>query len=192
VTDYVKAAFPSGDAVFLSLDRPSKINGKSTDNLEITVAYSGEKLAEAKQIIEDYIAETFPAKKAKSVVRPFKEKDGKTVLRFVSKATTKEGNPRTIPLSDSKGKEITRSLPIGRGSRVKIKASLAPSEYQGKDYVKLWLNSVQILKLVEYTGGDTWSADDEGDFDADAYGEANSGNTETRSAPSGNPEDADF
>jgi hypothetical protein len=156
---------PWGEALWPSLDREEVIAGKPTGKLSIKLVLSGPALETMKAEVESFIADTFPAKKAKTVVRPFKEKDGKVFLTFTTYAYEKDDKTkkRRVQLFDAKGNLVRREVSLGNGSIVRIKTTIEPTEYQGKDYVKFWLNAIQIKKLVEYVPGGGFDAVDDED-----------------------------
>jgi hypothetical protein len=91
------------------------------------------------------------------------EPTGVIVFKFTSKASgtnaKKERWERTIPLFDAKGKPFKPRM-VGGGSLGKISFEAAPYFVPGTGSagVKLYLNAVQILDLVESGGGRDASA----------------------------------
>lgn len=180
-----------GTARYPSVAREESINNKPTGNFACSIELSGEALEQAKQDVEDFIQETFPAKKAKGVNRPFKEKDGKVFLKFTTKCRTKEGEAKSVRIFDSKGNRCDHvGKMLGHGSTIRIKGSLAATEYQGGDYVKCFLDSVEVVKLVKYEPGGSFARDpdateDEDDaFVADEFGDGAGQDDDDRGEPS--------
>ena len=114
---------------------------------------------------------------------PFMDnEDGTTTFNFKcygSFTDKKTGENKAIDLAivDSKGKRIRGDRPaISGGSELKLKYTLFPygwSAVAGAS-VKLQLDSVMLIKLVEFGGGDDdWS--DEVEDDAEGYVASNSG-----------------
>lgn len=98
--------------------------------------------------------------------------EGDTVFKFKTKSTykTKSGDimNRVIPIYDSQGKPLPKSVDVGHGSIVKVAFSIHPY-YKTKTIkgLTLYLNAVQVLELVERT--DERSAESFG-FGAEAGG----------------------
>jgi hypothetical protein len=93
------------------------------------------------------IAKNKPFKKHKR-----KEDDSPTGLFEV---TFKTGVKFPVRVFDAKGNKITGDLNIGNGSQVKVAGSYT---FYGPDKsgggVKLYLNAVQVVELVEWSGGE--------------------------------------
>jgi hypothetical protein len=177
-SDMKKFQSRRGLARYPSVTREEIIKNKPTGNFACSIELSGEALEHARGEIEDFISETFPAKKAKGVNRPFKEKDGKVFLKFTTKCRTKEGEAKSVRIFDSKGNRCDHvGKLLGHGSTIRIKGSLAATEYQGGDYVKCFLDSVEVVKLVKYEPGGGFdkdpdaTEDEDGGFVADEFGD---------------------
>lgn len=105
---------------------------------------------------------------------------GNVLIKFKSKASYENKKGETVSMKptlvDGKGKVITKKLNIGNGSEIVINCSpkgfyLAATNQAG---VTLYLNGVQILKLVEYGASAEsmgFTAQEDG-FDADDVAEA--------------------
>jgi hypothetical protein len=157
---------PKGAAGFTNLIRPdTKFDEGGVYKTSITCS---EEAAEALiELIDDEAVEELGAKKAKEAHKPYKRnEDGTVTINFKSKATDAKGNKRPAPkLFDGQGNPIrnTEDLHIGSGSVIKVKGA-ASAYTSGKNIgVTLYINSVQIIKLVEYNAGG-FEADDEADF----------------------------
>ena len=168
---------PRGEARFLSLGQEEVIKGKPTGKQGGGIIFKGDALEKITAEIESFIEDTFPAKRAKSVVRPFKtDKDGNVYLQARCYYKRKSGEIITVPVFDRNGKPVKNPPKIGNGSTIRFKICLRPSEFGGKDYVNITLYAVKLIKLVEYSGGGFSSEeedDDEDGFDADSYNSTN-------------------
>jgi len=91
----------------------------------------------------------------------FESDDGTVTFKFASYASyvdkkTEELKPLVLKVVDSKGKRIDNVPAISGGSELKARFSMFPygfSAVAGAS-VKLQLDSVMLLKLVEFGGGD--------------------------------------
>ena len=101
-----------------------------------------------------------PGKKIKEGDVPYSVDDdsGKVTVRFKLKAkvTPKQGDPfeQRPALFDAKGKPIGADTKIGGGSKVKVAYELVPyyTAIAGAG-VSLRLKAVQVIDLVEFSGG---------------------------------------
>ena len=101
-----------------------------------------------------------PGKKIKEGDVPYSVNDdtGKVTVRFKLKAkvTPKQGDPfeQRPALFDAKGKPIGPDAKIGGGSKVKVAYELVPyyTAIAGAG-VSLRLKAVQVIDLVEFSGG---------------------------------------
>jgi hypothetical protein len=73
-------------------------------------------------------------------------------------------------LVDARGKVIKGAINIYGGSEFKVEFVPAPYDSNFGVGVKLYLNAVQITKLVSGGGGHSFGADDEGDFEYEDEG----------------------
>jgi hypothetical protein len=84
------------------------------------------------------------------------EETGFIELNFTTQAVSKEGKPRKVRLFDAKGESINPDdVKIAGGSVIKV--NFTPSNYymaaSREAGVKLYLNAVQVIDLVEFGGG---------------------------------------
>lgn len=101
-----------------------------------------------------------PGKKIKEGDVPYSVNDdtGKVTVRFKLKAkvTPKQGDPfeQRPALFDAKGKPIGTDAKIGGGSKVKVAYELVPyyTAIAGAG-ISLRLKAVQVIDLVEFSGG---------------------------------------
>jgi hypothetical protein len=157
---------PVGIAQYPYLTKPdTKFNpeGEFKVNLEI----NAEDAAEICTFLDEQLAAAVakakkenPGKKIKEGSPGYEvnEETGKVTLKFKLKAkvTTKSGDTfdQKVALFDAKGKPITPAPNIGGGSKVKVAYEVFPyyTAMVGAG-VSLRVKAVQILDLVEFTGG---------------------------------------
>lgn len=117
------------------------------------------KLGRGKKLLEPYEGEL-----------PFFENDDGTVtFKFSSYASyqdkeTKETKPLTLKVVDAKGKRIDAVPAISGGSELKVRFSMFAYTFGAVvgASVKLQLDSVMLIKLVEYaSGNDDWADETE-------------------------------
>lgn len=110
--------------------------------------------------IEEAYTEEFGAKALPKANFPFKEdEDGNITFKFKSKQKPK--------LFDAKGVHIKdgSDLGIGSGSTMKVSGAISCRAVSGKNYATLYMNAVQIIDLVEYSGSPFGA--EEGGFSAE-------------------------
>lgn len=168
-----KFVTPKGRAVYPSIIRPD------TRYNEEGVYKTGLEMSpkEAEKFVEDLKAcyvEEFGAKKLPSAKLPFKKnEDGSIVFNFKSKNAPK--------IFDAKGNPIKNpsELRVGGGSVVKVAGAMKAYNAGGATGVTCYLNSIQIIDLVEYNGSPFGA--EEGGFEAAAeekFGESKAVETE--------------
>ena len=111
--------------------------------------------------IEEAYTEEFGAKALPKANFPYKEdEEGNITFKFKSKQKPK--------LFDSKGSpiKVVDDLNIGSGSTMKISGAISCRAVSGKNYATLYMNAVQIIDLVEYSGSPFGA--EEGGFTAEA------------------------
>lgn len=99
----------------------------------------------------------------------FENEDGTVTFKFAGYASytdknTQENKQIQLRVVDSKGKRIDAVPAISGGSELKVRFSLFPYSFGAVvgASVKLQLDSVMLLKLVEYaSGGDDWAGEEE-------------------------------
>jgi hypothetical protein len=120
---------------------------------------------------EETKAELKPAKaKELQVHKPYQleynendEETGNIIFKFVKNAviTTKKGDKIEVKpkIYDAKGIEVTTLLNIGNGSTIKVSGQGSPwyVPATGKVGVKLYLDAVQVINVVEFGGGNAES-----------------------------------
>ena len=152
--------------------------------------------------LEDYEANPPKVVKGKKPLKPYvgdlpfmDNEDGTTTFNFkcygsFTDKKTGENKPIELAIVDSKGKRIRGERPaISGGSELKIKYTLFPygwSAVAGAS-VKLQLDSIMLIKLVEFGGGDDdWG--DEVEDDEEGFVADNSGARKPQSNDWGNDE----
>lgn len=156
----VKYVSPKGNASYPKLTRPDtkfKAEGEYSTGLVLNEK-DGKAFLET---IKEAAVEELGNKAAQGAQFPCKVEDGQYTFKFKSKNKPK--------LYDSKGKPIkeTDELSVGSGSVLKVAGAMAFPKVQGKQYVSLYMNQVQIVDLVEYGGspfgdeGDGFASDNE-------------------------------
>ncbi|MDU3350767.1 MAG: DUF2815 family protein [Clostridium sp.] len=155
--------------------------------------------------LEEYEANPPKVVKGKKPLKPYigslpfmDNEDGTTTFNFKCYASftdkkTSENRVIELAIVDSKGKRIRGERPaISGGSELKIKYTLFPygwSAVAGAS-VKLQLDSIMLIKLVEFGGGDDdWS--DEVEDDAEGFVASNNGARQPQSNDWGNDADED-
>lgn len=156
-----KFVTPKGRAVYPSVIRPdTRYNeeGVYKTGLEMSAK-------DAEKFVEDLKAcyvEEFGAKKLPSAKLPFKKNDdGSIVFNFKSKNAPKIFDAKGNPIKD------TSELRVGGGSVFKIAGAMKAYNAGGSTGVTCYLNSIQIIELVEWGGSGPFSAE-EGSFEAAA------------------------
>ena len=104
------------------------------------------------------------------------EKTGALLVTFKCKAggvRKKDGSAwsRTLKIVDCKNKAVNEE--VSKGSTVRVKFTTYGTQFGGTDYLRLQPHSVQVIDLVQYTGGDA----------ADAFEEVEGGFESTAKAP---------
>lgn len=134
-------------------------------------------------IQEEYKTNPPKAKPGKKPLKPYEgdmpfcdNEDGTTSFTFKSYASfqdkkTQEIVQRTLAIVDGKGKKLASVPQIAGGSEVKLKYSLVPYGFTAVAgaSVKLQLEAVMLLKLVEFGGQDDEDWGDETEEDAEDF-----------------------
>lgn len=107
-----------------------------------------------------------------------KVETGKTEFRFKTGTHFADGKPKVIKIFNSKGAEVDLDdKKVGNDSRGRVKGAMAiyTTEKNGKVInagVTLYLDAVQLTKLVEYAGGPSFDeVEDEDGEDFEGAGE---------------------
>ena len=158
---FIKITTPKGSASYPSLTRPdTRYNAEGVYKTGLVL--KGKDAEGLITQIKEIYVEEFGAKKLTAAAQlPFKTNDdGTTTFNFKTK---------TIPkLFDSKGNPIKdiADLKVGSGSSIKVAAAAKAYNAGGKTGVTMYLNAVQIIDLVEYSGSPFGA--EEGGFEAAA------------------------
>jgi hypothetical protein len=102
------------------------------------------------------------------------EKTGALLVTFKCKAggvRKKDGSAwsRTLNIVDSKNKPVNEE--VSKGSTLRLKFTTYGTEFGGKSFLRLQPHSIQVIDLVQYTGGDASDAFDEVDGGFESAGE---------------------
>lgn len=140
----VKAVSPKGVASWPKFNKPdTRFDAEGVYKVGLVVPPKEAK-AFQDQIQEVFEAEFGKAKLAKAIM-PFKEdEDGNIVFNFKSK-----NKPMMV---DSQGTPIKEELNVASGSVLKVGTGINPWNAGGKIGVTLYLNAVQVITYVEYSG----------------------------------------
>lgn len=157
---------PAGIAQYPYLTKPdTKFN--SDGEYKISVEIPGAAAQDIVTFLDEQFAASVakakkenPGKKIKEGDVPYSVNDdtGKVTVRFKLKAkvTPKQGDPfeQRPALFDAKGKPIGADAKIGGGSKVKVAYELVPyyTAIAGAG-ISLRLKAVQVIDLVEFSGG---------------------------------------
>lgn len=156
---------PVGTANYPWITKPdTKFNADGEYSIALTLrdddAAISTLLNEALEKSVEKAKEENKGKKIKSADSPVVEnEDGSITLKFKLKAkvTPKNGEPfeQRPALFDAKNKPLGKDIKIGGGSKVKVAYEIIPfyTALVGAG-VSLRLKAVQVIDLVEYSGGD--------------------------------------
>lgn len=160
--DYGTKEFPKKDGEY---NITLRLNEKQKEKV---VALMADEIDEATENMQEEFNALSPANRKKlgepTFVEPFTEEydrqteepTGNYLMRFKTRATYEDRNGNTkdrkVPLFDCMGKPVEIESELGFGSVVKVNFSAVPYFVQatGKGGVSLYLNALQILKLVEF------------------------------------------
>ncbi len=155
-----KFVTPKGKAVYPSLTRPDT-RYKEEGEYKTGLTFSEKDAEKFTEMLKEVYTEEFGTKKLSSAKFPFKKNDdGTCVFNFKSKNAPK--------IFDSKGNPIrdVSDLKIGGGSTLKIAGAAKAYNAGGATGVTCYLNSVQVIDLVEYSSSPFGA--EEGGFEAAA------------------------
>ena len=157
---------PKGTASYPRLNEPdTKFNPDGTYSVNLELDVSGqttEFLEQITKIYEDAYGKECQARssnKLKKASMPWTEQDGKVTVKAKLNAKGKAADGRTWDqrpaLFDSKGNPIPQdSAKIGSGSTMRMSVEVAPYYTAMVGFgVSLRLRAVQIITLVQYSGG---------------------------------------
>ena len=98
---------------------------------------------------------------------------GNVIITFKTNVAFPDGKPQEVKVKDRKGGDITKAYAdvpwsIGEGSMGRIFGTAMGNSIGGKHKVTLYLNGIQLAKLVKYEGNDIDADEIEGeDIDVD-------------------------
>lgn len=184
MAELVKVSTPIGKLMWLNISGQGKLNYNEDGREYVASVILDKDTAEPLigQIQEVYDADHQKGKKLKSMgYKPCTE-EGKTkdddgnevdakdaeyfVFNFKTGTTFKDGKAKKIAIYNANAKKVDiGDTRVGNGSSGAISGSMRYYINGKEDGVSLWLNAVQITKLVEYTEDAGFEAsEDEGGF----------------------------
>lgn len=155
-----KFVTPKGKAVYPALIR-ADFRYKEDGEFKTGLTFSEKEAEKFVEMLKEVHTEEFGAKKLATAHLPFKKnEDGTLTFNFKSKNAPK--------IFDSKGNPIkdVSELNIGGGSTLKVAGAAKAYNAGGKTGVTCYLNSVQVIDLVEYSSSPFGA--EEGGFEAAA------------------------
>jgi ABC-type oligopeptide transport system substrate-binding subunit len=124
----------------------------------ITAEMSQEDAAPIIKEIEEVFKESGIKKQPKSMGYKTNE-EGNIEFSAKTNAFFADGSANSVPIFDSKGKKVDLGDKLlGNGSEIRVKVTAATYEAGANAGVTLYLNSVQILKFIEYEGMESFDA----------------------------------
>jgi hypothetical protein len=178
---------PVGELEYVIISGKGKLDLKGVPKYNATVVLSAEEAAPFIAKIDSFWEDVKPkGGKAKSMgYYPHTVKDkeaseeagepvyvptGKIAIQAKTGIAYQSGDAKIIKIFNAKGNEVSlQGKKIGNGSRGRLGIGMALYDVNPSARgVTLYLNSIQISKFIEYTGGDSFdSIEDEegGDFD---------------------------
>lgn len=148
---------PKGELKWAFLDGQGRTNLNGLQEFSITVHVPEEEAQEGIDEIEAFWAENKP-KGAKLKSLGFKIEDGVVIFNLKTRTEYADGKEKVIRLFDHKAKPLTlpEGVRVGNGSRGKAAGIMAIYDAgPAARGVTLYLDAVQVTKLVEYAGGET-------------------------------------
>ena len=178
--NFKRVTSPRGEALYPYLKAPEVYEGEEV-GYTIQVKFSKEDTDKVLAILEEELesaknSSEFKGKRwSKEPRMGFREdQNGDIIFKFKTKATikTKAGEviKRTVPVFDASQKPI--DVTLGNGSVVRVAFQIVPYwKSSTNNGLSLYLDAVQVIKLVEYKSGGNASAFgfgvEEGGFIAD-------------------------
>lgn len=162
----IKVISPKGIAKYPSLIRPdTRYNAEGVYKTGLIV--SADEAADLRaQLEEEFINEFGKAKLAKATlpIKPVLDEEGnetdKVELTFKTKNQPKFFDAKGNPIMDEALEALDK---LGGGSKLRISGAAKAYNAGGKLGVSMYLNSVQVITLVEYGGSGAFKAEDEED-----------------------------
>jgi len=188
----VKIETVRGALEWLTISGEGRANMSGKLEYLATLVLDGEQAEDLKAKIDAYWEENKPAK----FTRPAKSKGyyehteatgdvdengkkvyaptGKTAFRFKTGTTYQDGKEKVIQIYNSKGNKVSLGdTSIGNGSIGRIKGAMGIYENKNPKTgvaidagVTLYLDSIMLLKLVEYSEAGFAATDEDAEFDA--------------------------
>lgn len=158
-----KITLGPGIAAYPKVDRPDTKfdeNGQYSCDIVMPEAEAAPIMKRLSDYQKDKLDKA-PSKSGNSMWEPVEDEDGnptgdiKFKIKVKNRISKKTGKlwDRRPKVFDAAGKLIEGETNLGGGSRVKVSCELYDWESGGKNGISLQLQAIQILELVEYTGG---------------------------------------
>ncbi len=96
---------------------------------------------------------------------PDDEDTGTTIFIATRNATTQKGVEQSVPVFKKNGTQYEEIPNIGKGTIINLSTDPYTWEYKRNAGTKLNLNKIQILDLVEWSGGDSFDNESDEKFD---------------------------
>lgn len=173
----IKVTTPKGTLQWAFINGAGKENLNGDMQYTVDLVTSREEAAPLIKQLEDLWEESKPktARQAKSMgYKEAKEDPDSIVFTFKTKTTYPSGDPKRVDVFNAQAQKINfpDDKKIGNGSigRVSGMAAIYDAGKLGAG-VTLYLNAVQLIKLIEYAGGSGDFAAEDGGFEG--YGDFN-------------------
>lgn len=181
--DLLDVMSPRGVAVWPKLDKPTRYDKKQKKRVideeegkfEVELALEGEDAEKFQKKIKDFAVEQ--GLKLKSVKnwpwrdeleKETEEPTGRVLFKFKQYATNKDGSTKRIPLWLANGKSTyPKGTKLTSGSTIKISGYGSTYTELGGG-VSLFVNSVQVIKMVEYEARNPGFGNEDDDDEGDA------------------------
>jgi len=174
---------PVGNLEWVFIDGEGKPDLQGIPKYSVDVVLAPEQAEPFKAMVAAYWEDNKPkgAKAAKSTgCYPHTVKDeeaskkegenvyketGNTTVRFKTSTTYQSGDKKIVKIFNSKGNEVSlHGKKIGNGSRGRVNGVMAIYNINKATCgITFYLNSVQLSKFVEFTGGSSFDEIDDGD-----------------------------
>ena len=96
---------------------------------------------------------------------PDDEDTGSIIFIATRNATTKKGKEQHVPVFKANGNEYEEIPNIGAGTIINLSTDAYTWEFKRTAGTKLNLNKIQVIDLVEFSGGDTFGNESDESFD---------------------------
>lgn len=149
----IKIKTPFGIAVYPKISQPDTYGDFADGKFKTKLEFDGSDLARVRKQLTDIAAELLPkVKRPKLPIQTLP--DGREVL--IAKTKNRP------PVFDTRNNPIPKKVGIGGGSIIRIECTVGTYPKGNPTGINLYLNSVQVKKLVEYTPGGHFDEVDDG------------------------------